>query len=345
MFVPNLYNHEQLASYLKRQQEFAWDLEKDFPWDKGINLNTSFVPVQAQDFHLPFADANDLRVLSQYVGLLINSTICEMEKALDRSRKQCWENIMDRFPTNPEMEKLGEEFFIEEYKHSLAFDKYLDIFAQQTNVTREELKDVLPIFDHSKIEKLIRFNGIAGGMAMWWVVAAVEEESIAVYQSLVPHKNNTDPLFYEVHKKHFLEESRHAGYAFLMLDLYRTRASSEMANLFKKTDFLISEILQISWIMGELLKSRKIQKLRSRHPFYEHLARLLPVITSESPWRLIARLFNKTPYISLILNPQRNRHLVKTVNEFGAWKLPHSVNILDHQIGVDGTVDAKEEVA
>lgn len=335
MFIPNLYNHDQLANYLKRQQELAWDLEKDFPWSDGIDLAKDFVALSPGDFSLRSLDQKDMLVLSQYVGLMINSTICEMEKALDRSQEQCWNNIMDRFPTNPEMINLGHEFFIEEHKHSLAFEKYLDQFALQTNVTRDELNEVLPIFDHSKIEKLIRLNGLAGGMAMWWVVAAVEEESIAVYQSLVPHKNKTDPLFFELHKKHFLEESRHAGYAFLMLELYRSRAQGDISGLFKKTDFLISEILQIAWIMGELIKSRKIQKLRSRHPFYEHLSRLLPLLVNESPWRLMKRLFNKTPYISLILNPQRNKHLVKAVDEFGAWRLPHSVKILDQEISLD----------
>ena len=101
--------------------------------------------------------------------------------------------------------------------------RFLSIFAKETNVSVSELQSLLPVLDKSKIESLFRVNGVVGGQALWWVVAAVEEESIMVYRHLHKFKKDLDPLYYELHRKHFEEETRHAAYAFLMLDLFRRR--------------------------------------------------------------------------------------------------------------------------
>jgi hypothetical protein len=311
-----------MSQYLKRQTDNAWDLETDLPWQKGINLELPFVTLDPKDLNLKDLSAEEERTLTQYLGLVINSTFCELELSLERSRPQCWERMMVEYPSQPEMEALGENFFLEEKKHSMAFMRFLEMFAKQTNVTNEELRQILPVFDNSKIEDLFRYNGLAGGNAMWWVVASVEEESIRVYQKIAPHRSTLDPLFFEIHHKHFLEESRHSGYAFMMLELFHKRAQTPVSQMLKKLDFMFSEVMQATWILHQLTKINNVKKLQNRHPFYEILARLLPRLMNRRPWEMVEMMFLQAPYISLMLNPMSNRHIKKYVNRYDLSPFP-----------------------
>ena len=110
------------------------------------------------------------------------------------------------------------------------------------------------------------------------VVAAVEEESIEVFRQLRPHREEIDNLYFELHQKHFEEETRHASFAFLMLELLEERTSTPVKMLSRQIDYIMSEVLQVSWILGELMKVVHLEKLKDRHPFYQGLAELVPVI-------------------------------------------------------------------
>lgn len=318
MYIPDILNEVELEKYLLQQQKHSWDLEKDISWNKGIDLSKPFVALGKDATFFPNASPEQRLVISQYVGLLINSTICELENALERSKKQCWENLVRKYPVNPEFIALGEEFFEDEKKHSEAFTKFLKMFAEETNVTLDELQSLLPVLDKSKIESLFRVNSIVGGQALWWVVAAVEEESIMVYRHMHKFKNDLDPLYYDLHRKHFEEETRHAAYAFLMLELFRRRAKGPINILAKKLDFIFSEILQITWLMKELLKLINVKKLSDRHPFYKTLESSLPMLAELSPNEIIQKLFLEAPYISMILNPRNNKNLQESINKIGS---------------------------
>ena len=43
---------------------------------------------------------------------MINSSICELEGALERSKKQCWTDVINQYPVSPEFEELGEKTFL-----------------------------------------------------------------------------------------------------------------------------------------------------------------------------------------------------------------------------------------
>ena len=322
MYRPDYYNEEELTRYLKMQQKHAWDLQKDIAWDKGIDLSRPFVALDKNSILFPRATLQEKIVISQFMGLIINSTINELEKALERSRVQCWENLLRKYPVNPELWELGEEFFADEAKHSAAFERHLDIFASTVNVTQDELRSLLPAFDRSRIEGLFRVNGLVGGHAMWWVVAAVEEESILVYRHLKRYEKDIDPLYFDLHKKHFEEESRHAAYAFIMLDIYRKRANSPLSIMTKKLDFLFSEVMQVTWVFHQMLKGFNIRKYRDRHPFFEQLYRVLPMLTELTPLEIIHTLFTRAPYISLFLNPLSNKHVNEAVKQGNCYKIP-----------------------
>ena len=315
MYMPKLYDEKKLLSYLKKQQKHAWNLESDFSWESEVDLTKEFVPLPDDFILAPHINEEQKLLVSQLIGLMINSSICELEGALERSKKQCWTDVINQYPVSPEFEELGENFFIEEKKHSDAFELFLEKFAIQTNVTVEELKSILPTLNESKIEKLFRMNSYLGGKALWMVVAAVEEESIEVFKQMRPHRNGIDPLYFELHQKHFEEETRHASFAFLMLELLEERTSTPVKLLSRQIDFIMSEVLQVSWILGELMKVIHLEKLKDRHPFYQGLADLVPVIQQFTFTDVLKSLFNDAPFISLILRPGLNKHLSLYLDE------------------------------
>ncbi|MBT6325406.1 MAG: hypothetical protein HOJ35_05515 [Bdellovibrionales bacterium] len=339
MYIPDILNELDLEKYLEQQRKHAWDINKDITWNKGIDLTKPFLALGKDATFFPKATPRQRLVISQYMGLLINSTICELENALERSKTECWVNLIRKYPVNPEFIALGEEFFKDEKKHSDVFNKFLKMFAEETNVTYQELQSLLPVLDKSKIESLFRVNSIVGGQALWWVVAAVEEESIMVYKHMHKFKKNLDPLFYEIHRRHFEEETRHAAYAFLMLDLFRRRANSPVNLLAKKLDFIFSEILQITWIMKELLKLINVKKLADRHPFYKTLEEALPMISEFSPNEIIQKLFLEDPYISMILNPRNNKNLQESIDQIGSFTISRGT-----PDKVDLTIGSEREV-
>ena len=309
MYKPELYDEINIFKYLRKQRKHAWDLNKDFDWTLNVDLSKEFVPLPDDFILSPYINEKQRVLVSQLIGLMINSSICELEGALERSKKQCWVDIINMHPVSPEFEALGENFFIEEKKHAEAFEKFLSKFASATNVSVGELKSILPTLNESKIESLFRMNSFLGGKALWMVVAAVEEESIEVYKKMKPFKERIDPLFLSLHKKHFEEETRHASFAFLMLELLEERNSTPIKFLSRYLDFIMSEVLQVSWILGELMKVVKLEKLKDRHPFYKDLYELVPLISEFTFIDILKSLFNDAPFISLILRPGLNQYL------------------------------------
>ena len=129
------------------------------------------------------------------------------------------------------------------------------------------------------------------------------------------HKNGIDSLYFELHQKHFEEETRHASFAFLMLELLEERTSTPVKLLSRQIDFIMSEVLQVSWILGELMKVVHLEKLKNRHPFYQGLADLVPVIQQFTFTDVLKSLFHDAPFISLILRPGLNKHLSMYLDE------------------------------
>ncbi len=309
MHLPNLHSATELESYLDKQKRHAWSLEGDIPWKQGIDLRRPFLALDEKRFSSLAPE--QLLVFSQFLGLIVNSSIAELEKALVRNRESCWERPLRRHPVNPEMWELGENFFAEEKKHADAFDRYLELFAREVNVTGDELRSFLPSFDNSRIEKLIQLDGGLGGHAMWWVVAAVEEESILIFQLLRKAKEKIDPLYYQIHRYHFEEEVRHAAYAFLMLKLLRKRARFGPERLLKAISFIVSDVLQVCWTFSQLYKGRKFLDFSGRSDFFRILSGLIPLLGNQSPLKLIHSLFTDAPYLSLFLNPASQEEVSK----------------------------------
>lgn len=317
-----MFMAEELEKSLKMQKQHAWDLEKDIPWQVGPDLTRPFVSLSKIERLFPGASAEQKLVISQYIGLVVAATISEMEKSLMRLKNVAWENILRKHPVNPEFIKLGENFFEEELKHSKAFEKYISLVGQSLGATSEELMNILPRLDDTKIEKIFEKNAELGGHGLWWVVAAVEEESILIYKHLRRFKEEIDPLYFRVHQLHFQEEARHASYAFMMLDLFRRRGHTPIDLVHRKIDLICSEALQITWVFQQLIKIFKVKKLAHKNEWFATLNSALPLLLKHRPWDLVQALFTETPYFTPILNTSGHPNLNKYVEAYGAMRLP-----------------------
>ena len=312
------FTHEKLARQLVLQKELGWDLEKDIPWERGVDSSKYLLPLDDLAIAFPGASSEQKLALSQWMGLVVNSTISEMEDALPNLKYAGWRRLLENYPVGPEMMELGELFFEEEAKHARGFNKYVEAYCDELSVDRVDLAALLPKAFGSQFHQAITRNAMAGGHAFWWVVALTEEISMDIYGELHRHRQNIDPLYLELHRKHLEEEARHANYAFLMLDIFNQQPLSWRKTLHRKTDFIFAQLSCAPWVMGELHKFFKVKKFKGKHPLFDTLASCIPLYESLSKPELIQRMFVGAPYVSWLLNPKARRRHVFAAKKQGA---------------------------
>ncbi len=320
--TPTLYNDLSLEKQVALQKEQAWDLEDDIDWSQGVDLSKYFLPLDKESIAFPELNPTQRLALSQLLGLVINSTIGEMEGVIDRLRDVAWEELLRRYPVNPEMRELGELFFAEEQKHARAFARYIEVFCASTGVPRQSLERLMPKSYGSHFLAAIRANARAGGFAFWWVVAGVEEVSIQVYQMMHKHEAKLDPLFFNVHRKHLEDEARHRGYAFLMLELAQSSPGSLKERLVRKTDLMLAQVMTAGWVLAELHRIFDAAALKDEHPFFKTIAECLPAIKKVGLFELGRRLFKSAPYISFVLNLHHQKQTARFAKKYKIWHLP-----------------------
>ena len=137
---------------------------------------------------------------------------------------------------------------------------------------------MLPKAFGSFFQKAITQNAMTGGHAFWWIVASVEEVSIKLFHKLLRHRKSIDPLFYQLHKRHLEEESRHANYAYLMLNVIKNQPSSFNQLLHRKTNFLLAQLIGGPWVIAELYKFFQVKDLKHKHPFFKVASQLYSTV-------------------------------------------------------------------
>lgn len=322
MRVANPFDHAALALQVRRQKKHAWDLEKAIPWDTSIQTNKPLLPLDEDAIAFPGASAEQRLALSQLSGLIINSTIAEMENVIHGMKSTGWEKILKSYPVNPELWELGELFFLEEAKHALAFERYNELFCNAMGIDPEDLARLVPKAYGSLFLKAISLNAQLGGHAFWWVVGSVEEVSLLFYRQLHESRQNVDPLYYIVHQKHMEEEARHHNYAFLMLELIEQKRATFHKIFHRSTDLLLSQVFSTTWIVAELHKIFTARELRKKNPFFEVLASALPLLEKMSYVELAKKLFISAPYVSLMINTKNHPLTFQTAKNHGIPRLP-----------------------
>lgn len=318
----NLFDADSLSRQDQIQEDLSWDIEKDIPWALPIDFSKPLLPLDEDALVFPGATVEQRLVLSQYLGLVINSTISEMEGVIHHLKHNAWEKWLEEFPVNPEMRQLGERFFDEEAKHSVAFERYNRQFVSQFDLPNEVLTRLMPSAFGSFFLKAIDLNARAGGAAFWWVVSAVEEVSIEVYRQMHGAEKQLEPLFFSVHRRHLEDEARHRNYAFLMLELGAKRPQSLFRKVLWQTDLVWAQAWTTSWILSELTRILEVRKFKSTHPWICTLQSCLPLMKKLGLATIVKRFLFNAPYVSHVLNPHHHRHTSKLAAKQKVWRLP-----------------------
>ncbi len=322
MGKPSLYLEATLAEQCNLQKTHAWDLESAIDWNRSVDLSKPFVPLDESALFFPGASAEQRLAISQMMGLVIAASVCEMEECLLRLKKSCFHDVCDRHPVSPEFENLGELFFEEEEKHSKAFRRFLKIFSEEVHLDPWSLREVLPMIEQTKTEWLLRKNLDQGGHTFWWVVANVEQEFLRLYTTLQPFQKALDPLYFDLHRRHYEEEARHSSFPYFMIEIYQSRTFGLRQILHQKIDFMLAQGIQVAWTLAALQSMKKIKRLRFVHPFFEVLGRAFVHFESQSGLKTLWQVMTSTPYVSSLVNPSSHRKVIQFLNETGTPKLP-----------------------
>ena len=324
--VPNprfqLYNEESLGKLASQQRKHAWDLEKGSTWGRGIDFTKPLVALDRDALLFPGASREQRLAISQMMGLVIAAAIFEMEECLIRMRREAWESLRDRMPVGPEFSDLGELFFQEELKHSTAFKRYTEMYAHGLGLELKELLAVLPALENTRTEKLLRVDSKIHGHTFWWIVANVEQEFLRIYHSLRPFKDQLDPLYFEIHQRHFEEEARHAPFPYLVLELMADRNSQPFRFLHRRTDMAAAQVLQALWTLSSLRRLKGIKKLKGVHPFFDTLISAFPILESMPAPQVVWKLLTTTPYVSSLFNLNSQGKIIEEAQALGAVVLP-----------------------
>ena len=318
----NIYDEERLAKKLSVQQKHSWCIETDINWNQGIDHSQFLLPITKESKLFPKLTTRERVVLSQLMGLIVSASISELEAISLKLKKPTWERLMDKYPINPEIRELGEQFYIEEAKHSQAFQRYIKLFAKSHELEYDELRSFLPQTRNSLIEKIYKFNSILGGRAMWWLMCAAEEKSILFFKYLKNYQNEVDPLFYQLHKCHFEEEVRHASYAPMMLEIYDQFSHWPQKKIMTKVDFILAEVLNMSWTFSQLIKLGKLKKIKHKSEFYTELYSVVQKIGNSSPFEVLYELFTSTPYVSEMLHLSEHKSIKILLERYNTTNMP-----------------------
>jgi hypothetical protein len=319
----NPFDYAALRAQIRWQRERTWDLERGIAWEIGVDHSRCFLPLDQDAIAFPGASEEQRLVLSQYLGLVINATISEMEGVIHKLKDVAWNQVLRRFPVNPEMWELGELFFEEEIKHARMFGRYNQIFCESAGIDPGKLHALLPRAFGSMFQKAVIANARGGGHAFWWLVASAEEVSIEIYRAIRLHQSTMDPLYHLIHKKHLEDESRHRNYAFLMLALIEQQGMPSLSSFYhRKTDLLFAQAFSTAWVLTELSKVFDARALAKDHPFFETLASCFPLVRQVPLHELARRLFVTGPYVSLVLNTRNQRNTTLTAEEHKVLQFP-----------------------
>lgn len=285
-----------------RENQVGYDFHLGIPWEKGLNLNQKLLPLDTDSEFFNSLEEDQKHAASWALGLLAASAIKEHERILNDLRHIAY----------PENDRKGLQFFLEEAVHSAAFQRFLDLAAQSLNVTPKELSSFLPKFRKSSIPAMLyALEGKMGGNAIWWTVAATEEESIKLFQKISHHTSETDEVFFSLNQLHFLEESRHSSFSYDMI----YEKSGPAKKLLRKFSFGVSRVLQTVWLLQELNSFKKVKLLRDRHPVLENMARISEKLETLSLAAQLKIILKDISYTRMMTRPESHPRLRRALEK------------------------------
>ena len=166
-------------------------------------------------------------------------------------------------------------------------------------------------------EKFLATYTKLGGYTFWWIVAQAEQVFLQIYHSLRPCADILEPLYYDLHRKHFEEEARHAHFPYLMLALMSSRGHGMYSPMHVRADFAIAELVQTAWTVTSMARTRRIQGLKSKHPLFGALASVYPLL-EKNRCHASCGAWSHPPYVSGLANPSGHKKILSFAREIGA---------------------------
>lgn len=298
----DMISEQQMERRLNLQLHHEWDLFGDIDWARGVDLERDLLPLN--DEILMFVEEIGIskRAVSWMFGLLAASAISEHERVLN-DLKETWEISISDLARTSGIYQLGQQFFKEELKHSEAYKKFLEASAIFLNLSFHDLKSFLPVYEKdSWLARVYRKDTLAGGNALWWTVAATEEESIELYRMISQNEELIDPLFFRINKLHYEEEIRHSSFSYMMIDLQ----SRQRPKIVNTSSYLLARSLQFLWIRQQLNRLNGVLKFTQRHPYLADMGRFVTAMNSLPLHKKFRFIFKDSGYISMMLKPENH---------------------------------------
>ncbi len=317
------FDAKSLAKLLAEQKKHAWDIEKSIQWRDRVDLSKPLVPLDDDALVFPGAGVEHRLLISQIMGLIIARSIYEMEECLIRLRPQAWDALFEAAPISPEFRAVGEQFFLEEKKHADTFRRYVEVFANSLGVDRPTLESILPEINHTNTEWLLKQSLELGSHVFWWVVATVEQQFLLLHQAMKPFYGTLEPLYAEIHQKHFEEEARHSPFPYLILEVCQESFMTGFSNrMLQKVDVLAAQLVQILWTMSSLSRVQNAVHLRDKHPMFAKISELLPFLEQQPKITTLWKLVTEVPYVSSLINLNAHKKVLRFAERQGAFVLP-----------------------
>jgi len=251
-----------------------FDIE-DIPWSLGVDHSKKWMP----DSLLPLNYLPSFQKLPQEEQLLLNqyyaSGICEkfifFESALCVSLKEL---LKKPERLDPELIPLMKIFNEEEEKHSAMFQRL------QNTAYPEKYKGGEYFFINNSLKHWLFSNVIFKNpnfFKIWlWLGSYFEEKTVVFSQEYIKNRKTLDPLFFQVHRYHLLDEARHVEIDRLFFKEFFDSASRFERKVAYKMLVSILESLEVpkvtlNAIFTEVKKSTKVQNPEIYNQIYSEI--------------------------------------------------------------------------
>lgn len=318
----HLFNEEELHKQLKTQQKHNCDMELSVDWDKGIDLSKPFLPIDEGAFFFPGISTEERIVVSQLMGLIVAKATYELEEALLYFYDLSWKKWCDLKPLSPEFMGLGEQFFIEEEKHSHCFQRYVKMFAEKVGVDLTDLNELLPVLKNTKTEKIIDYHLKFNVQSVWWMVAIFEQQFLNIYKNIAPFRKDLDPLYYELHFKHYKEEAIHSPFPYLMIQYLDNFPQGFFRKQTQKVDLASAQVILSCWIISSFNRVRNIKKFEGKHEFFRILKGLFDKPLSMGIPKVLWKFLTETPYVGELINTNVHQDIINFAAQRDTFSLP-----------------------
>jgi hypothetical protein len=322
MRILDVEDGERIARQVSLMRRKAWDLDADFDWQAPIDPQLPLLPLAQIDRLFPGLASDERLALSQLFGIVIANIFSDAEQFLNKTREALWPDFQRLFVGYPELLELGTQFFDEERKHALMFQRYIDRWFAAAGLDPLRFRERQMRFSESWQHRVIHRNAARGGLSFWWIVLLAEEESPLIYKFLEEDAAAIEPLYLRIHRKHFEEEARHATFAYTAMAFLADRMPAWKKTVHRRSDIMLCQFLQWSFMAQAMRHQRRHMEESPEHPWVRTVGTAMRKVERLPKWHLFRVLFREPTLLSPFMNYRFHRNMVEMVQTRRLWSFP-----------------------